>query len=212
MTVPRDVQYTWVTWIAKPLVGESAYIWASWFKTHFWKYEPVKSDFDRAGWNMKHTRALWELADRLESEGCEISIEGQNSFRLAGAESGAIVAGKPDLVALHPDGRVTVYDVKTGQDRDSHEAQVKIYMYLLPKMRGGRWHAVMPEGGVVYGDGQVRPIPPLAIDDDFKGAVRDLMRRLVSDTPARRVPSAQECRFCDIGPDDCPERIEPQVD
>lgn len=210
MTVQRDVPYTWVTWIAKLLVGESSCVWASWFKTHYWKYDPVRSDFDTAGWNTRHTRALWELADRLAAEGCEVSIEGQNSFRLAGAESGAIVAGKPDLVALHPDGRVTVYDVKTGRERDSHQAQVKLYMYLLPKVGGGRWHGTAPEGGVVYGDGEVRPLP--AIDDEFRGAVRDLMRRLVSDTPARRVPSEQECRFCDIGPGDCPERIEQQVD
>ena len=212
MTVPRDVPYTWVTWVAKPLVGESACIWASWFKTHYWKYDQVRSGFDTAGWNMKHTRALSELADRLESEGCEVFLEGQNSFRLTGSESGAIVAGKPDLVAMHPDGRVTVYDVKTGRERDSHEAQVTLYMYLLPRVRGGRWNGMMPEGGVVYGDGRVVPVPSSAIDDEFRGAVRDLMRRLVSDTPARRVPSEQECRFCDIGPGDCPERIEPEVD
>ena len=28
------------------------------------------------------------------------------------------------------------------------------------------------------------------------------------ETPARRVPSAQECRFCDINKEDCPVRID----
>ena len=35
-----------------------------------------------------------------------------------------------------------------------------------------------------------------------------LIRRLADENPARRVPSAQECRFCDIGKEDCPARID----
>ena len=35
-----------------------------------------------------------------------------------------------------------------------------------------------------------------------------LIRRLAADPPARRVPSATECRFCDIGKDDCLVRID----
>ena len=34
------------------------------------------------------------------------------------------------------------------------------------------------------------------------------MRRLSSVQPPRKVPSWSECRFCPIGPGDCPERVE----
>ena len=34
-----------------------------------------------------------------------------------------------------------------------------------------------------------------------------LIRHRAADKPAQRVPSAQECRFCDISAADCPERV-----
>ena len=83
MTVPRDTLYTWITWIAKLLVGENVCLWAAWFKSHFEKYEKAESDFDSVGWNMRHTQALMELADRLGAGGCEVFIEDQNRSRVA---------------------------------------------------------------------------------------------------------------------------------
>ena len=211
MTVPRDTLYTWITWITKLLVGENVCLWAAWFKSHFEKYEKAVSDFDSVGWNMRHTQALMELADRLGAGGCEVFIEDQNRSRVAGRESGPVMSGKPDLIALHPDGRATVYDVKTGRELDSHEAQVKLYMYLLPRARGTRWHGRTFDGCVVHGDGSEIPIPATAIDDEFRGMVSNLMRRVVSDTPARRVPSPHECGYCVLTSEDCPERIESEV-
>ena len=38
-----------------------------------------------------------------------------------------MVAGQADLIAVAPDGQTTVYDVKTGAQRDSDVAQVMIY-------------------------------------------------------------------------------------
>ena len=38
-----------------------------------------------------------------------------------------------------------------------------------------------------------------------------LMRTIVSEDPARRVPSVQECRFCEISTADCAERMEDEV-
>ena len=133
MTVPRDTVFTWVTWIAKLLVGECDCTWAGWFRSHFQDNDRVESDFDSVGWNVLHTQTLRELADRLNAEGCQVLIENQNSFRTQSSQTGSVIAGKPDLIAVHPDGRAIIYDVKTGRRRDSHEAQVKLYMYLLPR-------------------------------------------------------------------------------
>ena len=62
-------------------------------------------------------------------------------------------------------------------------------------------------GQVTYRDHTTR-IPADAVDDEFVRNLGALIRRLSSDEPARRVPSRQECRFCDITTADCPERIE----
>ena len=35
-----------------------------------------------------------------------------------------------------------------------------------------------------------------------------LLLRLADDRPAKRVPSAAECRFCDISAADCPQHVE----
>ena len=35
-----------------------------------------------------------------------------------------------------------------------------------------------------------------------------ILRRLAAEAPPRRVPSAQECRFCDITAKDCPDRVD----
>ena len=51
-------------------------------------------------------------------------------------------------------------------------------------------------------------IPPEAVDQEFVRSLSALVQRLGRDSPARRVPSAGECRFCDITRADCPERME----
>ena len=81
---------------------------------------------------MRHTLHPHDLADRLEEKGCEVFLEEQNWFEMKSKESGSVVNGKPDLIALNPDGTATIYDVKTGQARASDEVQVKLYMFFLP--------------------------------------------------------------------------------
>lgn len=45
-------------------------------------------------------------------------------------------------------------------------------------------------------------------DEGFKEQFRGAIALLSSGTPARKVPSFQECRFCDIPAQCCPERVE----
>lgn len=153
MTVPKDRPYTWITWVAKLLVGENVCMWSAWFRSHFDDYEKADSDFDTMGWNVVHTGCAMDLADRLEAEGCEVFIENQNYFRQTSAESGSVVSDKPDVIALHPDGRATVYDVKTGRERGSHQSQVKLYTYLLPRVKGTRSYGLTFDGGCSVGTG-----------------------------------------------------------
>ncbi len=63
------------------------------------------------------------------------------------------------------------------------------------------------QGQVTCRDHTVR-ISAEAVDEQFIQNLGALIRRISSDEPARRVPSRQECRFCDISVADCPERVE----
>ena len=206
MTEERSGPYIWATWLSRLLVGDHSCEWASWFRAHYRDYAKTPSGFDMARWQISHTALLNETREKIEGEGRSVLVESQNHFTLRG-NSGTALGGKPDLVALDADGGGgTVYDVKTGRRKDSDIAQVMIYMYALPHIdphRGRRF-----DGKVIYGDGNVVDIPADAVDDDFRRNLHALIRRIASSEPARRVPSAPECRFCDLTSADCPERVE----
>ena len=197
MAIRGDSVYVWVTWLSRPLVSDVSSEWASWFKAHHSGYTRVSRDFSLSTWKMHHTRLLNDVRDRLETDGYTVSTERANSFRLQGG-SGALVSGQADLVAVAPDGQVTVYDVKTGAQRDSDVAQVMIYMYALPLVAGSSWEGKSLDGRLVYRDDTEKYIPASAIDQDFREGLHDLIRRIVSNKSARRVPSPPECNWCDL--------------
>ncbi len=205
MTVRRDGVFIWVTWLSKLLVGDSSCEWASWFKAHFTAYDKAPSDFDTASWLMNHTALTNEVRSLLENAGSTVRTENQNLFRIQG-NSGTVLGGKPDLVALSENGSGIIYDIKTGQPRPSDTAQVMIYMYGLPhtpEFRGMEF-----DGRLVYTGDRESEIPASAVDDTFRSNLHGLIRRISDAEPARRVPSASECRMCDLTAADCPERIE----
>ena len=139
MTHPRTSPYMYVTWIPRYLTDDKSCLFAAWFKANHQGYAKMPSDFNSAKWNMEHTDLMNELVAELEERGCELFIEQQNSFRVESARSGAVTGGKPDVIAVHPDGRKVIYDAKTGQEAASHIVQVQLYMYLLPRSQTKRW-------------------------------------------------------------------------
>ena len=96
-------------------------------------------------------------------------------------------------------------DAKTGHESPSHAVQLMIYLYAVPKALEKYRNAKL-RGQVTYGDHTVR-IPAEAVDEEFVQKLGTLIRRLSADEPARRVPSRQECRFCDITTADFPGRV-----
>ena len=207
MAIQRNGVYVWVTWLSRLLVGDASCEWASWFRSHYTGYEKVSRSFDYAKWKINHTSMLTEVRERLLAEGNRVTSERQNSFRLRGS-SGAIISGQPDLIAVDSDKQATVFDIKTGAERDSDVAQVMIYMYALPLISSSPLREHSPQGRLIYRDGKEKAIPASAIDDDFKQGLFSLIRRVVSEAPPIRVPSAGECGWCDLTSRDCPERIE----
>ena len=213
MTYPRTSTYLYATWISRYLTGDKSCLWACWFKGNYQGFPRMPSDFDSARWNMEHTDLLNELVAELEEQGCELFIERQNSFRVESSRSGAVVGGKPDLIAVFPDGRTVVYDVKTGQESASHIVQVQLYMYLLPLSDLTRWKGMgrKLEGAVVYRDGHQVNVPADSIDGAFVARVADFMQKMTSDMPPRRVASLVECGFCELTKGDCPDRLDSGV-
>ena len=202
-TAQRDFPYIWATWLPRLLTGERSCEWAIWFKAHHQGWNRKPSDFNQADWLAQHTALLNEQRDQWTHSGYDVRLENQNAFRLRGQS--AILAGKPDLLVLNND-RILIVDVKGGQEQPWHRYQVMIYMYALPK--------AMPEyrdakfsGEIVYNDHTHR-VPQGGIDQGFIRNLGSLIRRIAAPEPSVRVPSAQECRFCDITAADCPDRMD----
>jgi hypothetical protein len=82
-----------------------------------------------------------------------------------------------------------------------------LYMLFLlsafPKYKG---HPM--DGCVVYSSGVRAQVPCEAVTSEFKTQARSFINLLDSDVVPDRAPSPDECRYCDITPDDCSERTD----
>ena len=203
MAQRREHPYIWAAWLPRLLTGENSCEWAVWFKAHYQDWTRTPSEFNQAEWMLNHTALLNKRKANWRHGGFDVNIEGQNSFQLQGRS--ATLAGQPDLITQR-DGQAVIVDVKTGQDSASHVVQVMIHLYAIPRALE-RYRTLKLRGQVTYGDHTVR-IPAEAVDDQFILNLGALIRRLAADKPPTRVPSAQECRFCDISALDCPERVD----
>ena len=206
MARAREHPYIWATWLARLLAGEAQCEWAGWFRANYQEWVKPPSEFDSAKWMMDHTALVKEARESREELGYEVFTEDQNFFTLRG--KAATLAGKPDLIAVKGNDLVIV-DAKTGKPSPHHSVQVLTYMYAVPralpeyKEKQFRGHIIYPEGNV--------QIPVSGLDRRFIDRFGALIRRLAGEEPARKVPSASECRWCDITRADCPERVEMQT-
>lgn len=197
--------YIWVTHLAKALGGAKC-LWAAWFKAHYKydKFEEQASDLQK--WNRDHERLMTARRRDLEADGWTCYVEDDTAFQLEGAT--AIVAGKMDLVAIKGD-RVLVIDGKTGRERESDVWQVLLYLYALPKS-GLKNRPDLPtaniEGEVFYRGGSV-DLSSAELTPERIAKIVEVVKAIGSDTPPAKHPSRDECRFCSIGPADCPERV-----
>ena len=94
--------------------------------------------------------------------------------------------------------------VKTGKEQPWHAVQVMIYQYAIPRALP-QYKGMRMAGEVVYPTRTVK-VPTGALPGQFIEDLGAHIRRLAADKPAQRVPSAQECRFCDISVADCPQQ------
>lgn len=194
--------YIWVTWLAKLLGGQQC-VWSAWFKAHYKydKFEEMAADLVK--WNREHNKLMAARVKELEAEGWTVMVEDQNAFKLEG--EAAVVAGKPDIVATK-DGQVLVVDGKTGRERESDIWQVLFYLFAIPKSRPDLKGAL--EGEVQYAKGDVRiTLTPADLDEQRLQQVVSLIKTVAGSEPPPKRPSRQECKVCNIGFKDCPQRV-----
>ena len=131
-----------------------------------------------------------------------VDFEGRNAFQLRRKTS--TLAGPTSWRSTTRDA--TIIDVKTGPERPWHRVQVMIYQYALP-LALPQYRNVGIGGEVIYPSHTVR-IPRGALPGQFIEELASLIRRLAADALSRRVPTAQECSFCEVTAEDCPQRME----
>ena len=129
-----------VTGLSKLMAGDHSCLFRPWYKSWHQGYRRLSGGGEGlAAWQARHSLAVHELADRLEREGCEVFIEDQNWFDTMSA-SGSVLSGKPDIIAHHPDGSATVYDVRVRSSDITGEfiEQVAAYMARIVAPEPGR--------------------------------------------------------------------------
>jgi PD-(D/E)XK nuclease superfamily len=189
------------------MVGDCSCAWSVWFMANYY-YDKVPED-DMSDWRRNHTDLVKQLGGERIDAGDRVMIEGENTFLLR-RPSGLEIKGKPDLVA-HGTDRVTVVDAKTGARRDSDVAQVKLYMACLPKFSDAYRVAPM-HGEVAYHDGHRVLIGPSDLTTSFTSSLTQWLEEIESPTPAKKVPSVDNCRFCKVSRASCPERVTSDVE
>lgn len=200
-TARRGKPYIYVTWLAKLLGGQRC-LWSAWFKAHY-KYDKFEEQaLDLVKWNRDHNKLMAVRQKELEADGWTVMVEEENAFKLEG--EAAVVAGKPDLVAVKGD-QILVVDGKTGRERESDIWQVLFYLFAIPKSRPDLKGELV--GEVFYKSGETITLTPADLDEQRMGQVVSLIKTVASDEPPAKRPSRDECKRCNIGHKDCPERI-----
>ena len=198
MVEKRNTPYIWVSWLAEIMSGDLTCHWKVWFKTHNKLTKKQPSDFDSVEWKINHTKKLTEVKDRLIKNNYVPKVERYIEYRIP--NSNAIVQGRIDCV-IENDDSITIYECKTGRERDSDQAQVLLYMYILSKTNPSKKQI---KGIISYNDKEVEISNlPSNFEENFNYFVNILIS---TNYPVKN--PGNDCRFCDITKEDCPERVD----
>jgi CRISPR/Cas system-associated exonuclease Cas4 (RecB family) len=205
--------YVWVTWLAQFLGGKQCR-YALWFKARF-KYTKFETHgADLTQWNADHNAMMRDRQVELEEAGYTVLREDACEYKHEGET--AIVAGKPDLIALM-DGTarqkpvMLVVDGKTGKERESDVWQVILYLFSLVRCRKDLTEGRTIAGEVHYKVGDRRR--PVQLSELTEARRQDVLKAIAIVTqsdPPPKSPSRYECEKCNIGPQDCPDRYQPK--
>jgi hypothetical protein len=206
MARPREGLYVWVTWLSKLMAGEVNCHWGAWFKAHYTDYKTPPIDAQLASWTVEHNQYLTELINERKALGEITYKEDQNKFRVR-RPSGLVIAGKPDLITYtKATGQYTVYDVKTGKQRQSDIIQVMLYCYCLP-YASPIYKGKALDGCVIYKTDRVE-VPSKMVDDAFTKKAVYFLNLIETPNAPDKCPSSVECEYCELSAQDCPEKVQ----
>ena len=174
-------------------------------KTHYSNYEkpPPRTEFIK--YRLDHSRMINELRKERLTKGEKVFVEEANRFSLE-IKPNLTLDGKPDLIAIAED-KATVYECKSGAEKDSYQIQLMIYLYCLPRCFG-RYKSIELAGCLLHCSGTRIEIPQSMVDESFADHLNYWLGILGSNIPPAKAPSESECLFCSITKADCPERVE----
>ncbi|MET0742984.1 MAG: PD-(D/E)XK nuclease family protein [Microvirga sp.] len=195
--------FIWVTWVTGLLAGTKRCEWAAWYRAHYKDYPKVAAQ--NAGmlttWRRQHAKMVNARAELMERDGWAVTLEGDNAFKLEGRA--ATLSGKPDLIATR-EQIARVIDQKTGEAKEEHGWQVRLYMWALSKI--GNFKRI--DGEVQYTDHSEE-----ILADDFPPAdvakIPAVLQVVGGEIAPPRTPTIDECVFCDIA--GCPDRLQQKV-
>jgi hypothetical protein len=204
----HGLPYVWATHIAKLLAGGQCY-WRVWFASHYQYQRFEEQASNLAEWNRQHTALMAAIRQELEEVGWVCTVEEENAFKLKGRS--ALVAGKPDLIGrleayADQPPRVRIVDGKTGQPRQSDIEQVLLYLFAVQRARKDLVGEL--EGEVRYAHGSTITVTDAELTEAKVAEITRVIQVVSSDRPPAKAPSRDECRFCNIGPRDCPQRVQ----
>lgn len=204
---PRDNTYVHPSWLAKALAGDRQCLYSLHTQANF--VIPKKdSDFDAAAYKIKHQGLVEKSAQDLRTQGYTVHTENANSFKVT-LTGGGVISGTPDIVAIR-DSEVLVIDVKTGQCRVSNQAQVLLYMFLIPLV-GLHGISQVPAGQLVYQHYPSVEIPVSDLTEEFKQRTKHLVTMMRLAEVPHPIPSVNECRYCPMG-DCCADRVSQEAE
>lgn len=196
--------YVWVTHVTELLAGDGQCAWAPWLKAHY-RYTKREDDGDGsvvADWIAEHDDLLKQRHQQLVADGYTVTTENQNKYTVNGAAVN--LGAKPDIVAVKGD-TILISDPKGGgKAKPKYIWQVRVYMATMP-MVDPRFKNKRVVGEIVL------PGPrsvAVDLDADHRRRINRILREVGDRRQPKTVPSAWECRFCDI--DDCPDRFSAQ--
>ena len=203
MAVRRDQLYVHPTWLARLMAGDANCEWATWYRAHYRDWSRPPSDFDEAKYTLEHTSLARELRDQRGPDE-KLFFERQSSFWYT-HRSGVRMSCTPDLVSVNG-AQDCIYDARAGQPRAFHKLQILIFMYTAARCENMAFYGRRFAGGLHYA-GQSIAIAAEETDGAFEEKFDFWLNLLAADQPLQRFPSQQECRLCNIGKADCPDRL-----
>jgi hypothetical protein len=205
-TTARRTPFIWVTWLTGLLSTDDSCRWAAWFKAHFTFAKVERDDSALTKWKAEHGDMVTARVAALRADGWTVTVEEQNAFKQKGKKTGALLSGKPDIVATRGADALIV-DCKSGARKDKDFWQVAIYLVMLPLVRPDIFAGRRLVGELRYHDGALL-IQPEEMTPDVKARISAQLLETGGLVPPEKVPSERECGFCDISAADCAERVE----